>query len=231
MSKQILIADHDSHIRGIISKQISRIGLKSLEARTGRDALKIFGERSIDLILLETHIPDYDGLDVCREVRKISDVPIVFISDHADDIDRIIGYELGADDYIKKPFNPRELIARIKAILKRLHWQKNERQKEQRPILLNAKELSVNIATHQVFWQKNEISLTATEFSIIKGMIRHPEMVYTRSQIISMAYNGHIYVSSRTIDSHIRHIRKKFACFGCPGIFVTIHGVGYKLFK
>ncbi|MCL4160159.1 UNVERIFIED_CONTAM: hypothetical protein GTU68_063812 [Idotea baltica] len=196
------------------------------EARNGAEGLECFLKNKHDLIVLDISMPELDGLDVCREIRKNSNVAILFLSSRDDEIDRIVGLELGADDYLTKPFSPREMVARVKAILKRSN--NNDTPQE---AILNAGDLSIDVDGHRVFWQQTEISLTATEFPILAGMIKHPNMVFSRAQIMDMAYEDNIYVSDRTIDSHIRHIRKKFDQVGCHAIFITIHGVGYRLLK
>lgn len=226
MPRHILVVDDDPHIREVVSFALEKAGMTVEEASEGAEALQIFSDIRHHMVVLDISMPEMDGLDVCREIRKTSDVPILFLSARDEEIDRIIGLEIGADDYLTKPFSPRELIARIKVILKRTS-----------PILNNISDdesynvglLKLEPAKHTVFWDEQEVNLTATEFSILKGMIQHPDIVYNRNQIMNIAYNHEIYVSDRTIDSHIRHIRQKFAVIECDNIIKTIHGVGYKL--
>lgn len=226
MPKHILIVDDDPHIREIVRFALEKAGMLTSEARDGAEALKCFLKDQHDLIVLDISMPEMDGLDVCREIRKTSNVAILFLSSRDDEIDRIVGLELGADDYLTKPFSPREMVARVKAILKRA----GGNDKPQEPVL-KAGDLSIDVAGHRVYWKQTELNLTATEFPILVGMIKHPDMVFSRTQIMDMAYQDNIFVSDRTIDSHIRHIRKKFDHVGCHAIFITIHGVGYRLLK
>ena len=226
MPKHILIVDDDPHIREVVRFALEKAGMDTSEARDGAEGLECFMKNNPDLIILDISMPEMDGLDVCREIRKISNVAILFLSSRDDEIDRIVGLELGADDYLTKPFSPREMVARVKAILKRVGGEQTPNE-----TILKADDLSVDPAGHRVFWTNTEIKLTATEFPILAGMIKHPNMVFSRSQIMDMAYQDNIYVSDRTIDSHIRHIRQKFNKAGCHTIFITIHGVGYRLLK
>lgn len=228
MPKHILVVDDDPHIREVVTFALEKAGMSVSEARDGAECIDVFSATKHDLIVLDINMPEMDGLDVCRELRKTSEVPILFLSSRDDEIDRILGLELGADDYLTKPFSPRELIARIKAILKRMNGQT---VKVETINHFEIGDLTLDIARHQVFWSGQEVSLTATEFSILKGMIKKPDMVFNRDQIMGMAYDENIYVSDRTIDSHIRHIRKKFSAVGGNDIFITVHGVGYKLLK
>ena len=227
MPRHILVVDDDPHIREVVLFALEKAGMDGDEASDGRQAIDKFDENRHALIVLDISMPELDGLEVCRDLRKTSDVPILFLSSRDEEIDRIVGLEIGADDYLTKPFSPRELIARIKAILKRVTPKENNHNNI--PEALRAGALCIEPAKHQAFWNDQELTLTATEFSILAGMIRYPEMVYSRDQIMDMAYKTDIHVSDRTIDSHIRHIRQKFSTKGCDEIIKTVHGVGYKL--
>ena len=171
-------------------------------------------------------MPEMDGLEVCRELRKLSEVPILFLSSRDDEIDRILGLEIGGDDYVTKPFSPRELVARINAILKRTQ---HSPPKQTDDDAISRGKLQLISQQHKVSWDQQLISLTATEFAILLLLARSPNRVYNRDHIMQSAYDSNVYVSDRTIDSHIRHIRQKFAECGCTSIIETVHGVGYKL--
>ncbi len=226
MAKQILIVDDDAHIRDVVAFALEKASMKTIEASDGKDALGAFASSKPDMIVLDINMPEMDGLDVCREIRKTSDVPILFLSSRDEEIDRIVGLELGADDYLTKPFSPRELVARVKSILKRTYPNVSLPNDESSCIVGL---LTIEPDKHKVFWGQEEVCLTATEFSLLKGMSQQPDRVFDRNQIMSMAYDANINVSDRTIDSHIRHIRKKFSAVGCDEVIVTVHGVGYKL--
>jgi two-component system OmpR family response regulator len=222
MTKQILVADDDQHIREVISFALEKGGMRITLAEDGRQALEQFHTQTIDLIVLDINMPEFDGLEVCREIRKTSDIPILFLSSRDDEIDRILGLEIGGDDYVTKPFSPRELVARINVILKRTQTNNKPESSLQHGKLLIYPE------QHTATWNGSAISLTATEFAMLQLFIRSPSRVFSRDNIMDGAYNN-IYISDRTIDSHIRHIRQKFAELGCEAVIETVHGVGYKL--
>lgn len=200
--------------------------MQPVEARDGREAITVFECEQPSLIVLDIGMPEMDGLEVCRELRKTSDVPILFLSSHDEEIDRVIGLEIGGDDYVTKPFSPRELVARVNVILKRL----NPPQKAVVPaVSYQYGNVSLDVERHIVCWEKLPVELTATEFSIVKTLLQHPARVYNRDTIIEAAYAVNIHISDRTVDSHIRHIRQKFRDIGCLSIIETVRGIGYKL--
>lgn len=225
MTKHILVADDDAHIREVISFALEKAGMKVTLAGDGREALTRFNV-AIDLIVLDINMPELDGLEVCREIRKTSETPILFLSSRDDEIDRILGLEIGGDDYVTKPFSPRELVARINAILKRMIM-----PVAGKPIDENLAHGNLRIypEQHAASWDGQTISLTATEFAMLLLLVSQPGRVFSRDAIMDKAYSQQVYVSDRTIDSHIRHIRQKFAESGCSAIIETVHGVGYKL--
>ena len=223
---QILIVDDDPHIREVISFALEKANLSTTNACNGLQAIECFSQSIFDLIVMDINMPEMDGLECCREIRKTSDIPILFLSSRDDEIDRILGLEIGGDDYVTKPFSPRELVARIKAILKRtqLHQTVNNTDKQ-----FSHGRLRINTAQHDTWWDNTLISLTAIEFAILAQMIKNPKQIYSRNAIMDGAYQHDIVVSDRTIDSHIRHIRQKFSDASCDNIIETQHGVGYKL--
>ena len=226
MKANILIVDDDAHIREVIAFALEKADMQVLHAADGREALELLQQNpQIDLIVLDINMPEMDGLELCRELRKTSQTPILFLSSRDDEIDRILGLELGGDDYVTKPFSPRELVARINAILKRLQPRTTPTSNH----IIQHGKLKIDDEQHAVWWDDTAISLTATEFAIIKQMARYPSKVYSRDAIMNSAYEYNIHVSDRTIDSHIRHIRAKFSDAGCAIIIETLHGVGYKL--
>lgn len=229
MNKKILIVDDDPHIREVISFALEKAEMKVSLANDGKQALEHFKQMECDLIVLDINMPEMDGLECCREIRKISDVPILFLSSRDDEIDRILGLEIGGDDYVTKPFSPRELVARINVILKRTQLRPGDNTEEEEKNSLSQGRLKLNIDEHTVTWDDKLLQLTATEFSMLAHLLRQPKRVFSRDAIMSSAYQNNVFVSDRTIDSHIRHIRQKFADAGCQAIIETQHGVGYKL--
>lgn len=225
MNRHILVADDDLHIREVIRFALEKARMRVTLVEDGRQALEQVKLNNIDLIVLDINMPEFDGLEVCKEIRKTSDIPILFLSSRDDEIDRILGLEIGGDDYVTKPFSPRELVARINVILKRIHH--NNKTENVLPIFQHGK-LTIYSEQHSVMWNNQTVNLTATEFAMLLLFVRQPNRVFSRDLIMSAAYNN-IYISDRTIDSHIRHIRQKFAEVGCETLIETVHGVGYKL--
>ena len=226
MSKQILVVDDDLHIREVISFALEKAGMTVRQASDGREAVQSFREQAADLLVLDINMPEMDGLEVCRELRKTSNVPILFLSSRDDEIDRILGLEIGGDDYVTKPFSPRELVARINAILKRLQPTQAAPVVQSDDVVRG--KLNISPQQHLAVWDQQTVHLTATEFGILMLLARHPNRVFNRDHIMQQAYDNNVYVSDRTIDSHIRHIRQKFGDVGCANIIDTAHGVGYK---
>ena len=226
MPKQILVVDDDPHIREVVQFALEKAGLEVIEAGDGQQALALFKKSVPALIVLDITMPEMDGLAVCREIRKSSDVPILFLSSRTDEVDRIVGLEIGGDDYVSKPFSPRELVARVQAILKRT----GARQLAASEI----KELAhgaarISVYGHAAYWKDKPVALTATEFAILKSLLQEPQRVFSRDRLMDAAYDGQVSVSDRTIDSHMRNLRAKYAKAGCKDLVETVHGVGYKL--
>lgn len=227
INKKILVVDDDPHIREVISFALEKADMTVTLANDGKQALESFQKNSTDLIVLDINMPEMDGLECCREIRKTSEVPILFLSSRDDEIDRILGLEIGGDDYVTKPFSPRELVARINVILKRTSNQKSS--KEDNLLILQHGKLKLDTEQHAIWWGETSVSLTATEFAMLAQLLKQPKRVFSRDVIMDGAYQYNIHVSDRTIDSHIRHIRQKFSEVGCESIIETQHGVGYKL--
>lgn len=225
MKNKILVVDDDQHIVEIISFALSKANFDVIAASDGNAALEQFQLHNPDLIVLDIGMPELDGLEVCKEVKKIADTPILFLSAKDEEFDKILGLELGADDYVAKPFSPRELVARVKAILRRGHVSPETPNSSH---IINHGHLHINTSTHVVTWSSKPVELTATEFSMLKTMASRPAHVFSRDQLMENSYQNNIAVSDRTIDSHLRRIRNKFKdVSGCP--IDTVHGVGYRV--
>jgi two-component system OmpR family response regulator len=223
----ILVVDDDPHIREVIDFALQKAGFATVDAENGEQALARFHATHPDLVVLDIVMPERDGTEVCRELRRVSTVPIVFLSSRDDEVDRILGLELGGDDYVTKPFSPRELVARIKAILRR---GKGDAQNavvssEQR---LEHGRLRLDLDRYTACWQDQELVLTLTEFGILRTLLAHPGKVFNRDQLMDGSYQDYRVVSDRTIDSHVRRVRAKFKTLGADPI-ETLHGIGYRL--
>jgi two-component system OmpR family response regulator len=226
LTHRILIVDDDLHIREVIRVALRKAGMTVFEARDGKEALIRFAGDRPDLIILDIGMPEFDGLDVCREVRKSSDVPILFLSARDDEIDRVLGLEIGGDDYVTKPFSPRELIARVNVILRRMSMRTSDAKAT---AALSQGGLIIDPEQHVAAFAGAPLRLTAIEFGILRAFLTRPTVVFSRDQIMNAAYQLNIQVSDRTIDSHIRNIRAKLSAVNCDSVIETIHGVGFKL--
>ena len=224
----VLVVDDDPHIREVVSFALRKEGYTTQEAGDGKQALRVFEAQPPDLIVLDIMMPELDGTELCRQVRKVSSVPIVFLTSKDEEIDRIVGLEIGADDYVSKPFSPRELVARVKAVLRRFGPDANPAADGSAPTRLEHGRLKVDLETHQAHWGELELDLTVTEFGILRTLIERPGRVYSRDQLMDRAYPGRRVVSDRTIDSHVRRLRAKLRAAGIDPV-QTVHGVGYRL--
>jgi two-component system OmpR family response regulator len=222
MPHRILVADDEPHIREVICFALERAGMATVTARNGSEALQTVRRGGVDLAVLDIGMPEMDGLEVCRQIRKSSDLPILFLSARDEEIDRVLGLEIGGDDYVTKPFSARELVARVNVILKRTTG-KSERPK------LSRGRLVLDAEAHAVRFNGAAVALTGLEFAILRALMARPETVMSREQLMEAAYGPGTYVADRTIDSHVRNIRQKFAEAGCASVIATVHGVGLKL--
>ncbi|MFA8442176.1 response regulator transcription factor [Yoonia sp.] len=219
----ILVADDDAQIRDVVRIGLTQAGFAVAEAGDGRAALEKAESLRPDLIVLDIGMPEMDGLEVCRAVRKTSDVPILFLTARADEIDRVVGLELGADDYVSKPFSPRELVARVRAILKRSNGEVAEQVVMRRGII------SVDPARHLCHVNAAVVTLTSREMELLERLIARPDHVMSRPQLVDAIYGTNVHVSDRTMDSHLRNLRRKLSDAGCADAIETVHGVGIRM--
>lgn len=221
MEPHILIVDDDPKIRDVIRIAVKGAGMRTTEASNGRAALTHVGRETIDLVLMDIGMPQMDGFECCKAIRARSNLPILFLTAQDDEIDRVLGFQLGADDFVAKPFSPRELVLRIRAILARGRLTVPERMQNG--------VLELDIAGHACRIGGADMDLTATEFQLLGTLLRRPDQVHDRSTLIQALYGANTTLSGRTIDSHVRNIRAKAAQNGCQDIITTVHGVGLKL--
>ena len=218
----ILLVDDDPSLREVVRYALTRAGFTVREASNGVAALASFTASTPDMIVLDVLMPEMDGMEVCREVRTTSQVPILFLSSRGEELDRVLGLELGGDDYVTKPFSPRELVSRVKAVLRRT------KPAEAAPgDVLAVGDVKLDRSAYRVWAAGCEVSLTVTEFRILEVLIRRPGRVFERAELVELAYPGPHHVSDRTLDSHIRRIRQKLREAGSDRI-ETVHGLGFR---
>lgn len=223
MKEKILVVDDERQIVDIVRAYLERDGYRVAVAYDGRQALQVAQRERPALLVLDLMLPEMSGWDVMRALRKISDAPVIMLTARDDPTDKVVGLELGADDYVVKPFDPKELLARVRAVLRR------SRRSEQREVF-TVGDLTVDPGRHEVKLGDRQIELTATEFVILEVLARHPGMVYTRLQLLESvqgdAYQGY----ERAVDSHIKNLRQKLEPDPRrPRYVLTVHGVGYRL--
>jgi two-component system OmpR family response regulator len=223
--KKILVVDDDRHIRELIGFALQKEGFAVAEAGDGLAALEAVPRERPDLVILDILMPELDGTEVCRRLRQGAAVPIIFLSSKDDEFDRVLGLELGGDDYVTKPFSPRELVARVKAVLRR---RAPPPDPENGPRQIRYGELLLDLDAFTATLRDDVVPLTVTEFGLLRTLATQPGRVFTRDNLMAAAYDDRRFVSDRTIDSHLRRLRAKFQPFG--GIAIeTVHGLGYKL--
>jgi len=225
MAPSILVVDDDPHIRDVVRFAFEKTGMTISVAQDGKEALRQFDRNVHDLVVLDIGMPEMDGLEVCRQIRKTAETPILFLSARDEEIDRILGLEIGGDDYVTKPFSPRELVARVNAILRRARSAPPPAESK----TLNHGSLAIDTDARTARFDDKPVTLTSLEFSILRTLLARPGFVFTRELILDAAYAGNIHVADRTIDSHIRNIRAKMIAAGSDSVIETVHGVGFKL--
>lgn len=223
---QVLVVDDDPHIRQLLVFALEKAGLGAREASDGEAALVSVALARPDLVILDINMPRLDGLEVCRRLRAQGELPILFLSSRDDEIDRILGIELGADDYVVKPFSPREVVARVQAILRRARGP--AKAPAAATSVVHGK-LRLDVESWIAHWADQEVSLTVTEFEILKILAGAPARVFSRDLIIDHLHGPGFAITDRTVDSHVRNLRGKFAALGAQDVVETRAGVGYRL--
>jgi two-component system OmpR family response regulator len=225
MAKHILVVDDEPRIREVVEFALRREGFTVSGAADGRAALALAKSASVDLVVLDVMLPDMSGLEVCRALRAAGSTPILFLSARGEEIDRVLGLELGGDDYLSKPFSPRELVARVRAVLRRSETATPAPVSSGKKRTLGPLELDEE--RHEVLWAGTPVSLTPTEFGLLGALLERPGVVLSRAQLMQRAYAYDNLITERTIDTHVRRIRAKFRVLGGDPV-ATVHGVGYK---
>jgi two-component system alkaline phosphatase synthesis response regulator PhoP len=223
--KKVLVVDDDAKTVELVRLYLNRDGYRVLTAYNGNDALKQAREGHPDLIVLDLMLPGIDGLEVCRILRKESDIPIIMLTALTTDEDRLAGLDLGADDYVTKPFSPRELAARVRAVLRRLPGERG-------PDQIEYGSLTVNFLKHEAFLKNRPLNLTPIEFKVLGALVKEPGRVFSRAQLIEKALGHNFDGFDRTIDVHILKLRRKLEPDPRhPRYIKTIYGAGYKLLE
>ncbi len=226
MGPEILVVDDDPRLREVVRYALDRAGFTIREASDGAEALAAVAEREPELIVLDVLMPELDGIETCRQLRRTSEVPIVFLSSRGEELDRVLGLELGGDDYLTKPFSTRELVSRVKAVLRRTS--KRAPEPEEGTPALSVGSLRLDPEAFRVWIHRDEIQLTVTEFRLLQVLMSRPSRAWTRDELMDRAYPGRHHVSGRTLDSHVRRIRQKCREAGLDPV-ETVHGLGYRL--
>lgn len=222
MLKKILLVEDDSKIREIIKDYLEMEGFFILEANNGENVLTLIREKQPDLIILDIMLPHTDGWTICRHIRSFSNIPIIMLTARSHEEDRLLGFELGADDYVTKPFSPRELVARVKALLKRVQ----EKPSYSASGILEIGPIKIDRLSHQVFVNNEEIYLSPREYDLLLYFISNADIVLSREQILQGVWGYSYYGNVRTVDTHINRLRDKLG--SAADLIQTIRGFGYK---
>lgn len=218
----VLVVDDEPRISGLVRDYLDQAGFRVVEAADGSGALAAFDRHRPDLIILDLGLPGVDGLDVIRKIRTSSDVPIVILSARTDETDRVVGLELGADDYVVKPFGPKELVARVRALLRRVESSSADE-------VHRVGDVTVDVPKMRVVVKGGDVELTPSEFQLVATLIAQPGRVFTRGQLLDALHGVSFESYERAIDAHVKNIRRKFGSRPRePQYILTVHGVGYK---
>ncbi len=221
----ILLVDDEESIQKLLTYPLEHEGFRVLQARDGEEALQRFADDHVDLVVLDVMLPKLDGLEVCRRLRSRSPVPIIMLTARGDELDKVVGLELGADDYITKPFSIREFRSRVRALLRRAALGTQQEGRE----VLGDDELRIDLARRTVEVRGTQVELTYVEFELLKALVSRPGRVLSRQALLEALWGGSAYREPRTIDVHVRHLREKLEREPrAPELVLTVRGVGYR---
>lgn len=221
MDYHVMVVEDQKEIRDVVAKYLVNEGYIPSLAKDGFEALEIFGSQTIHLVLLDIMMPGIDGFEVLREIRKVSDVPVIMLTAKQEEVDRLQGFDIGADDYVVKPFSLKELMKRVKAIMKRVYHETNE-------LVYHCEALKLYTGRMKLYKEEEEISVTSAEYALLLVMFRHQGQVLTREQLIELAFGRDYEGYDRNIDSYIKRIRQKIETDPKNSeILVTKYGAGY----
>jgi len=222
---RILVIDDEENVCELVTLYFEKAGYEVLCTGDGSEGIEMVKTQKPDLVILDLMLPGVDGLDVCKEIRKTSNVPLIMLSARVDEVDRVLGLEIGADDYVTKPFSPRELLARVKAVLRRAAYIPSPDEQQ----ILNLPGLAVSRISREVIVGEERIDLTPKEFDLLWYLASNRNRVFTREQLLEQVWAyQEFYGDERTVDQHIKRLRRKIEINGSPCRITTIWGVGYK---
>jgi len=230
---RILVVDDETALVELVKSYLEREQYEVLTAADGRTALDLAGAAEVDLVVLDVMLPVLDGIEVCRQLRQFSDAYVIMLTARAEEIDKLLGLTVGADDYLTKPFSPRELVARIKALLRRPRQTstalyRHTETPDEAPAPQHWDELTIDEAQHEVTLHGQPVELTAREFALLLALARHPGRVFTRAQLLERVW-GDAYYDDHVVDVHIGNLRKKLEADAAhPQYLETVRGVGYR---
>ena len=227
---KILVVDDEKEIADLLELYLISDGFQVKKAYDAQEGLRIMKEEKIDLVLLDIMMPNIDGLEMCRRIRETNNVPIIMVSAKTQELDKIVGLTTGADDYVTKPFNPLELMARVKSQLRRYRDLNPAQEKKSESAVIQVKNLAINKEAHQVFVDGESVKLTPIEFDILYLLATHPGRVFSTDEIFEKVWNEKVYEANNTVMVHIRRLRGKMKDdTRADKIITTVWGVGYKI--
>ena len=222
-NNKVLIADDDSNISELIKVYFEKDGFKTVTARNGKEAVELFKSEAPSIVILDVMMPEMDGWQVCREIRRVSNIPIIMLTAKGETFDKVLGLELGADDYMVKPFDPKELIARVKAVLRRSETKEVSAEKE-----LVFPNLTINLTNYELKINGNITEVPPKELELLYFLASNPNRVFTREQLLEQVWGFDYFGDSRTVDVHIKRLREKLEGAEANWQLKTVWGVGYK---
>ena len=218
---RVLVVDDEAKLRQLVRRYLEKENFVVIEAEGGKEALAIVEEKTPDLVLLDVMLPEGDGWTICRQLRKQGNIPIIMLTARGEEEDRLMGFELGADDYVVKPFSPKELVMRVKALLRRMGQHEGEQH-------LRFGELEISTGSRRVMLGGKELQLTPKEYQLLLLMTENPNRVFTREEMLEKVWGYDFYGDLRTVDTHIKNLREKFSEASAVRLIQTVWGVGYK---
>lgn len=221
-SVRVLLVEDEEKMRELIKIAFRKENFETIEATEGKQGLNLFKTNQVDIVILDIMLPEIDGWTVCREIRRISNVPIILLTARGEEFDKLFGFELGADDYIVKPFSPKELIARVKALLRR-----SEIKSSDSASYFQVGDIIINRLSREVMVNGKQINLTNKEYELLYFLSTNPKIVFTREQLLLKVWGYEQYGDPRTVDTHIKKLREKLGDYS--SYISTMWGVGYKL--